>query len=74
MLAAEVGRAVTPRSTRLEPRRRQLVHELFYLPERDYEQVSRSMGMPVGSIGPTRGRRWSACAPAWIGPASTRGR
>jgi RNA polymerase sigma factor (sigma-70 family) len=56
VLAAEVERAVLSAVEELEPRRRQLVHELFYRPERDYSQVSRAMGIPVGSIGPTRGR------------------
>ena len=56
VLAAEVERAVVSAVEALEPRRRQLVDELFYGPERDYAQVSRSMGIPTGSIGPTRGR------------------
>ena len=56
VLAAEAAAAVTAAVARLEPRRRQLVHELFYLPARDYERISRTMGMPVGSIGPTRAR------------------
>jgi RNA polymerase sigma factor (sigma-70 family) len=56
VLAAEVTGVVGAAVAALAPRRRQLVHELFYLPERDYAQVSKSMGMPVGSIGPTRGR------------------
>jgi len=56
VLAAELNRAVVAAVTELDPWRRQLVQELFYLPDRDYVRVSRSMGMPVGSIGPTRGR------------------
>lgn len=56
VLAAEAAGAVRAAVAELEPRRRQLVHELFYLPQRDYAQVSRSMEIPVGSIGPTRGR------------------
>jgi RNA polymerase sigma factor (sigma-70 family) len=55
-IAAEESRAVRGAVGGLEPRRRQLVHELFYLPDRDYERVSQSMKMPLGSIGPTRGR------------------
>ncbi len=55
-IAAETSRAVRTAVAGLEPRRQQLVHELFYLPDRDYERVSRSMNMPIGSIGPTRGR------------------
>ena len=56
VLAAELNRAVVAAVTELDSWRRQLVQELFYLPDRDYVRVSRSMGMPVGSIGPTRGR------------------
>jgi RNA polymerase sigma factor (sigma-70 family) len=56
LLAAEVAGAVSAAVEELEPRRRQLVHELFYRSEWDYAQVSQSMGIPLGSIGPTRGR------------------
>jgi RNA polymerase sigma factor (sigma-70 family) len=56
VVAAEVSRAVTAAVDGLAPARQQLVHELFSLPDRDYGQVSRSMDMPMGSIGPTRGR------------------
>ncbi len=56
VLAAEVAGVIGTAVEALEPRRRRLVYELFYLPERDYASVSRSTGMPVGSIGPTRGR------------------
>jgi RNA polymerase sigma factor (sigma-70 family) len=56
VLAAEIEGAVTAAVAELGPRRRRLVRELFYLPEQDYALVSRSMGIPLGSIGPTRGR------------------
>jgi RNA polymerase sigma factor (sigma-70 family) len=56
VITAEASRAVRAAVAALEPRRRQLVHELFYLPDRDYERVAHSMNMRVGSIGPTRGR------------------
>ena len=56
VLAAESADAVNSAVQQLVPRRRQLVNELFYLPDRDYAMISRSTGMPVGSIGPTRAR------------------
>jgi RNA polymerase sigma factor (sigma-70 family) len=56
VLAAEWAAAVNSAVQQLVPRRRQLVNELFYLPDRDYAMISRSTGMPVGSIGPTRAR------------------
>ena len=40
----------------LPSRRQQLVHALFYRSERDYVSLADELGMPVGSIGPTRGR------------------
>jgi DNA-directed RNA polymerase specialized sigma24 family protein len=40
----------------LPNRRRTLVEAIFDGAESDYAQVSRRTGMPVGSIGPTRGR------------------
>ena len=56
VLAAEARRAVNDAVGELTERRRQLVHELFYAGDRDYVEVSRSVDMPIGSIGPTRGR------------------
>ncbi len=56
LLAAEISRAVVAAVADLAPERRQLVNELFYRPDQDYGQVSRLLNMPVGSIGPTRGR------------------
>lgn len=40
----------------LPPRCRQLLHLLMLDPPASYEEVSAAMGMPIGSIGPTRGR------------------
>ena len=49
----EVRRAVD----RLPDRCRELVHLLFYESERpSYDEISRRLGMPVASIGPTRAR------------------
>jgi RNA polymerase sigma factor (sigma-70 family) len=42
---------------RLDPRCRQLLTALFLEPdEQSYTRISEEMGMPVGSIGPTRAR------------------
>lgn len=49
----EVQRAVE----RLEPRCRQLIELLFLTePEPSYAEIGRRLGIPIGSIGPTRGR------------------
>jgi RNA polymerase sigma factor (sigma-70 family) len=53
---AEAGRAVRTAVDELTDRRRQLVDELFYKSGQDYTDVSRAIDIPVGSIGPTRGR------------------
>jgi len=50
-------RAAVRRALRtLPPRQRTLLHVLHTGPERSYETVGAVLGMPVGSIGPTRGR------------------
>jgi RNA polymerase sigma factor (sigma-70 family) len=56
ILHEEVHSAVSAAVARLRGRRRRLVHALFYLPELGYAEMSRATGIPVGSIGPTRGR------------------
>lgn len=40
----------------LTPRCRQLLRVIAFADRPDYAQIAESMGMPVGSIGPTRGR------------------
>jgi RNA polymerase sigma factor (sigma-70 family) len=40
----------------LPPRCRELLRVVAFVPRPDYETVARALGMPVGSIGPTRGR------------------
>ncbi|HEY0812298.1 MAG TPA: sigma-70 family RNA polymerase sigma factor [Pseudonocardia sp.] len=55
-LRAERNRAVNVAVAGLPMRRRQLVEAIFRGPDNDYGRVSRLTGMPVGSIGPTRGR------------------
>jgi RNA polymerase sigma factor (sigma-70 family) len=49
---AAVGRAVAT----LPPRRRALLQALFADDGRSYARISRDIGIPVGSIGPTRAR------------------
>jgi RNA polymerase sigma factor (sigma-70 family) len=56
VLAREARRALDRAVAELPGRRRELVHALFYRPELRYTEVSRAMGVPVGSIGPTRRR------------------
>jgi RNA polymerase sigma factor (sigma-70 family) len=56
VLIEELRGAVQAAVAALPCRRRQLVQALFYRPERDYLSLADELGMPVGSIGPTRGR------------------
>jgi RNA polymerase sigma factor (sigma-70 family) len=56
VLVEETRGAVRAAVATLSGRRRRLVHALFYQPERDYVSLAGELGMPVGSIGPTRGR------------------
>jgi RNA polymerase sigma factor (sigma-70 family) len=56
VLIEEARGAVRAAVAALTGRRQLLVHALFYLPERDYVSLADELGMPVGSIGPTRGR------------------
>ena len=53
---ADARRAVARSLDTLDERWRRLAGELFIDPDRGYRQVAQAMGMPVGSIGPTRGR------------------
>jgi RNA polymerase sigma factor (sigma-70 family) len=41
---------------RLSDRCRTLLHALAYSPDESYADISAALGMPVGSIGPTRSR------------------
>lgn len=56
VVAAETRDAVRAATDELSERRRLLVDVLFYEPPRSYAEVSGRTGLPVGSIGPTRGR------------------
>lgn len=42
--------------SRLPERQRAVLQTLMWAPELDYRQVGAALSMPVGSIGPTRGR------------------
>jgi RNA polymerase sigma factor (sigma-70 family) len=56
VLAEETRRAVADAVTELPVKPRALVSALFSTPEPNYAEVSRQMGLPIGSIGPTRQR------------------
>ena len=56
VLCQERNRAVGAAVAELPTRRRQLVEAIFHGPDADYAEVSEQTGMPIGSIGPTRGR------------------
>ncbi|QYN37532.1 sigma-70 family RNA polymerase sigma factor [Pseudonocardia sp. DSM 110487] len=56
VLAEEARRAVVRAVTQLPVKPRALVSALFSTPEPNYAEVSRLMGLPIGSIGPTRQR------------------
>ena len=56
LLHAEDCRRVRDALGRLPERQRLLLTVLVTAPELDYLAVSRALSMPVGSIGPTRGR------------------
>jgi RNA polymerase sigma factor (sigma-70 family) len=56
LLAGETRRAVARAVAALPPQRRAFVHALFYQPEPSYAEISRTLVMPTGSIGPTRQR------------------
>jgi RNA polymerase sigma factor (sigma-70 family) len=42
--------------SRLPTRCQELLRVVAFVPRPDYDTVARALGMPVGSIGPTRGR------------------
>jgi len=56
VLADEACTAVRAAVAALSRRRREFVHALFYRPDANYVTVAVELSMPVGSIGPTRGR------------------
>jgi len=56
LLAAERHAALREAFTRLPPRYQQLLTFLMADPPVPYAQISARLGIPVGAIGPTRGR------------------
>jgi DNA-directed RNA polymerase specialized sigma24 family protein len=56
LLAEERAQAVREALSRLPWRWRQLVELLMADPPASYAEISDQLGLPVGSIGPTRGR------------------
>jgi RNA polymerase sigma factor (sigma-70 family) len=56
LLRAERHAALREALTRLPPRCQQLIALLAEDPPRPYAQISATLGIPVGSIGPTRSR------------------
>ena len=56
VVRSDEARTVRAAVQRLSDRQRRLVTLLVDAPELDYRQVGRTLAMPVGSIGPTRGR------------------
>jgi RNA polymerase sigma factor (sigma-70 family) len=56
LLTRERHAAVRGAVTALPPRDRALLRLLYSDAEPSYTEISRTLGMPIGSIGPTRGR------------------
>jgi RNA polymerase sigma factor (sigma-70 family) len=56
LMEAEQRGAVRAAVRLLAPRERSLLHHLFSERDPSYADIGRSLGMPIGSIGPTRGR------------------
>ena len=56
LIAAERDAALWHAVGALTPRQRSLLEDLAHQPAASYEAIGATLGMPVGSIGPTRGR------------------
>ncbi|PKW26854.1 RNA polymerase sigma factor [Phycicoccus duodecadis] len=56
VLAAEDGSVVWAHVAELPERCRTLLRTIAFAERPDYAQIAEALGMPVGSIGPTRGR------------------
>jgi RNA polymerase sigma factor (sigma-70 family) len=59
LLAAERRTALTDSLAELNERQRELISLLLDEPDLSYEDVGRRLGLPIGSIGPTRARSLS---------------
>ena len=55
-LSREESRAVVVALEQLPCRARGLIETMALLPDAGYAEIAERTGMPVGSIGPTRGR------------------
>jgi RNA polymerase sigma factor (sigma-70 family) len=56
LMASELREALHEALAELPDRQRELMRLLVQRPDLSYEEVSRQLAMPVGSIGPTRAR------------------
>lgn len=56
LIREELRRAVRAGLSELTPQRRRLLEMLMDDPPAAYDEISRTLGIPVGSIGPTRAR------------------
>lgn len=56
LLRAERHQALRDAYRQLAPRCQQLVTMLLHEPPPSYEEIGQRLGIPVGSVGPTRGR------------------
>lgn len=56
MILAEKQRVLWQHVQELTPRCRELLRVIAFSDRADYTQLAQALGMPVGSIGPTRGR------------------
>jgi RNA polymerase sigma factor (sigma-70 family) len=56
VISGEQHRALWLAVGRLSPRCQELLRIIAFVPRPDYQSVAAELGMPTGSIGPTRGR------------------
>lgn len=56
VIADDQRRALWAAIGRLSPRCQELLRIVAFVPRPDYQAVAAALGMPVGSVGPTRGR------------------
>jgi RNA polymerase sigma factor (sigma-70 family) len=56
LVASDNGAALAQAVTSLTPQQRRLLAMLFADPAPSYDEISRTLGIPIGSIGPTRAR------------------
>ena len=73
LLEAEQREALRRAVDGVPEHERKLMHLLLQEPPLSYDEISAALGIPKGSIGPTRGRCWLACAVTAIWRASSTG-